>query len=298
MKVLVYGASGSQQFPVIKALTNKGAKVVATTHQPGKVEILTNAGAQAVIANMVDKDRLEEISQGIDAVSLLIPSLLADPKEGLDYAINAIDAAVKSDVKLLVWNTSGFILPVKIGNPLMDVRIDIQDYLKKSGLPHIIIQPSIYAENLLGPWTAPFVKDEQIVNYPTPEEMPIGWIATNDVAAIVAEAIHSPHLVGQSFQLSGIENLTGSQLAEKFSIGLNKKIQYRHMPPKDFGKIFYGLFGEGAGKGAEAMYQEITDTNNYPVMHSAKMSDVLKKLPITITSIENWVAQHQSAFVK
>jgi uncharacterized protein YbjT (DUF2867 family) len=298
MKVLVYGASGSQQFPVIKALTNKGAKVVATTHQPGKVEILTNAGAQAVIANMADKDRLEEISQGIDAVSLLIPSLLADPTEGLDYAINAIDAAVKSDVKLLVWNTSGFILPVKIGNPLMDVRIDIQDYLKKSGLPHIIIQPSIYAENLLGPWTAPFVKDEQIVNYPTPEEMPIGWIATNDVAAIVAEAIHSPHLVGQSFQLSGIENLTGSQLAEKFSIGLNKKIQYRHMPPKDFGKILDGLFGEGAGKGAEAMYQEITDTNNYPVMHSATMSDVLKKLPITITSIENWVAQHQSAFVK
>ena len=32
MKVLVYGAAGSQQFPVFAALLDKGAHVVATTH--------------------------------------------------------------------------------------------------------------------------------------------------------------------------------------------------------------------------------------------------------------------------
>ena len=296
MKVLVYGAGGSQQFPVINALKNKGAQVVATTHQPEKVETLRNAGVEPVIADMADRERLNEITKGIDAISFLVPFFLANPMDGLGYAKNAIDAAVKNQVQLLVWNTSGFILPVKIGNPSMDVRIDVLEYLKGSGLPYIIIQPSGYAENLLGPWTAPFVKSEQTVTYPTPEEMPVGWIATKDVAAFVAEAIYSPHLAGQSFQVSGIENLNGQQLAEKFSIGLNKKIQYRQMPPKDFGKILDGLFGVGAGKGAEAMYQEITDTKNYPSMHAASMTDVLEKLPVKMTSIETWVAQNNQSF--
>lgn len=298
MKVLVYGAAGSQQFPVINALKSKGAEVFATTHQPENVEILKAAGAEPVIANMNNRERLFEITKGIDAISFLVPFFLENPLDGLDYAKNAIDAAVENKVKLLVWNTSGFILPVKIGNPSLDVRIDIADYLKQSGLPHIIIQPSVYAENLLGPWTAPYVKNEETVTYPTPEEMPVGWIATKDVTAFVAEAIYSPQLAGQSFQVSGVENLTGSQLANKFSIALNKTVQYRQMPPKEFGKILDGLFGEGAGKGAETMYQEITDTKQYPIMHSANLSEVLEKLPIKMTSMEEWVAQNKAGFTQ
>lgn len=296
MKVLVYGAGGSQQFPVIKALTDKGAQVIATTNQSEKVDLLTKAGAEVVIANMADRDKIQEISKDIDAISFLVPFFLANPLNGFDYAKNVIDAAVNNNVKLLVWNTSGYILPVKIGNPAMDIRIDIAEYLKESGLPHIIIQPSVYAENLLGPWTAPFVKNELTVTYPTPEEMPIGWIATKDVAQFVAEAIYSPHLTGQSFQISGVENLSGHQLAQKFSIALNKPIQYRQMPPKEFGKILDRLFGEGAGKGAETMYQEITDSKQYPSMHSATLTEVLQQLPIKMTSIEAWVVENSQAF--
>ena len=298
MKVLVYGATGSQQFPVIKALQNKGAEVVATTHLADKLEMLKQNGATAVLADMADANRLIEITKGTDAISFLVPFFLANPSEGFTYAKNAIDAAIANNVKLLVWNSSGFILPVKIGNPSMDYRIDIASYLKESGLPHIIIQPSVYAENLLGPWTAPYVINEKKVSYPTPEEMPVGWIATKDVASFVAEAIYKPELAGESFLVSGIENLTGNKLAEKFSIGLNETIGYYPMPPKDFGQILDSLFGEGAGKGAETVYQEIADTKNYPVMHSSNMQEVLNKLPIQMTSIEEWVLQNKSSFAK
>jgi uncharacterized protein YbjT (DUF2867 family) len=298
MKVLVYGASGSQQFPVIQALKDKGAEVVATTHSATKIDLLQKSGATAVLADMADANRLNEITEGIDAVSLLIPFFLANPNDGFAYAKNAIDAAIAHHVKLLVWNSSGFILPVKIGNPSMDIRIDIANYLKERGLPHIVIQPSVYAENLLGPWTAPFVINEKKVAYPTPEEMPVGWIATKDVAKFIAEAIFKPELAGESFLISGIENLTGTQLAEKFSTGLNETISYYPMPPKDFGQILDGLFGPGAGKGAEVMYQEIADTKNYPLMHNSEMANVLKKLPVHMTSMEAWVAQNKSAFTK
>lgn len=298
MKVLVYGAAGSQQFPVIKALLNKGATVNATTHSETNLEKLTQEGATALLADMSDANRLKEISKGIDAVSFLVPFFLANPDDGFTYAKNAIDAAVANNVKLLVWNSSGFILPVKIGNPAMDIRVDIANYLQSSGLPHIIIQPSVYAENLLGPWTVPYVINEKKVAYPTPEEMPVGWIATKDVASFVAEAIFKPELAGESFQVSGIENLTGNQLAQKFSIGLNQSISYFPMPPKYFGQILDNLYGAGAGKGAEEVYQQIADTKQYPVMFAPDMHLVLKKLPIKMTSIEDWVAQHSHVFKK
>lgn len=296
MKVLVYGAAGSQQFPVIGNLLNKGAEVIATTHSESNETRLREAGAKVVIANMEDSDRLKAINQGIDAVSLLIPFFLENPANAFQYAKNAIDAAVSNSVKLIVWNSSGFILPVKIGNPALDSRIDIQNYLKDSGIPHIIIQPSVYAENLLGPWTAPFVKNEKRVAYPTPADMPVGWIATQDVAAFVAEALYSPHLAGEVFQISGLENLNGEQLADKFTIGLNKPITYYPMPPKDFGQILDGLFGEGAGRGAEEMYQQIADTKQYPVMFSPEMPVILEKLPVKMTPIEEWVNQHSALF--
>lgn len=298
MKVLVYGASGSQQFPVIRALQHKGAEVVATTHLVDKIDLLQKSGANAVLADMADVNRLMEITKGIDAISFLVPFFLANPNDGFAYAKNAIDAAIANNVKLLVWNSSGFILPVKIGNPSMDIRIDIANYLKESGLPHIIIQPSVYAENLLGPWTAPYVINENKVAYPTPEEMPVGWIATKDVAAFVAEAIFKPELAGESFLVSGIENLTGNQLAQKFSIGLKQTVSYFPMPPKDFGQILDGLFGAGAGKGAEVMYQEIADTKNYPLMYNPEMTNVLNQLPIQMTSIEEWVTLNKSTFMK
>lgn len=296
MKVLVYGAAGSQQFPVIKALLNKGAEVYATTHTETNLQKLNQAGATALLADMSDANRLKEVSKGIDAISFLAPFFLANPNDGFTYAKNAIDAAISNNVKLLVWNSSGFILPVKVGNPAMDIRIDIANYLKESGLPHIIVQPSVYAENLLGPWTAPFVINDKKVAYPTPEEMPIGWIATQDVAAFVAEAIFKPELAGESFLVSGIENLTGNQLAEKFSVGLNQKTSYFPMPPKEFGQILDSLFGAGAGKGAEEVYQQIADTKQYPLMFSPNMPEILKKLPVKMISIEDWVGQHAHFF--
>jgi uncharacterized protein YbjT (DUF2867 family) len=257
--------------------------------------MLEGMGAEAIVADMANYHDLLEANKHVEAVSLLIPFIIANPADALVYARHAIDAAVASGVKLLVWNTSGFIPPVRTGNAAIDVRIDIADYLHKSAIKHIIIQPSVYAENLLGPWTAPFVENENKVAYPTPSDMPVGWIATKDVARLIVKAIESPHLAGSNFLVSGVENLTGLQLATKFSIGLGRNIAYYAMPPADFGKILDSVFGEGAGKGAEEVYQQIADTKVYPPMH-VPMESVLQQLPIDMTPMEDWVKQHSSQF--
>jgi hypothetical protein len=57
------------------------------------------------------------------------------------------------------------------------------------------------------------------------------------------------------------------------------------------------LFGEGAGRSAEEMYQQIADTKQYPLMFSDQMKHVLEKLPVKMTPLQDWVAQHKEHFL-
>lgn len=295
-KILIYGATGSQASPVVYALLNKGYEALAVTHTPEKSEPLKDAGAGIVIADLADRERIFDISKGVDAVSLLIPFFIANPLDGLEYAKNAIDGAKEAGVKLIVWNTSGFILPFRTGNPAIDVRLDIADYLRNSGVPYIIIQPSAYAENLLGPWNAPFVAQKNQAAYPTPKEMPIGWIATQDVASLIAAALERPELAGSEFMVSGLENLNGPALAQRFSEALERPIDFYAMPPSEFGEILDRVFGPGAGKGAADFYQQLHETGEFPPMF-VDMKPVLEKLPVRMTPLKEWITQHKSAFV-
>ena len=224
MKVLVFGATGSQQFNVIGEAKKKGAEVYAATSSEKNFDKLKTAGAIPVLGDMSDVNRMNEITKGIDTIALLIPVSLPNPADGFQLAKNVIDAGKANGVKMIVWNTSGYLAPQKLGIPMEDVKLDTKEYLESSGVPYVIIEPSIYAENLLAPYTTDYVKNERKVAYPTPENMPIGFIASRDVSAFVVEALYKPELSGQSFRISGLDNLQGNDLAEKFSIGLGEKI--------------------------------------------------------------------------
>lgn len=295
LKVLVYGATGSQAAAVPTHLLKRGHQPYVLTRTTDKAAHHAQAGAIVVEGDMADADCLRELSEGIDAVSLLIP-FFANPAEVANYGRRAIDAAKAAGVKLLVWNTSGAILPIRTGNPAIDVRIDVRDYLQASGLPYIILQPSVYLENLLGPWTAPFVANEDRVAYPAPSDMPVSWIASNDVSEFVVAALEHPELAGANWPISGLENPDGPALARAFSEGLGRTVEYYAMPPQDFGGILDQLFGPGAGAAAANEYQRMWDFPEQRPSFQADMQPVLEKLPVKMTSISEWVAQHKSLF--
>ncbi|MFD2574225.1 SDR family oxidoreductase [Spirosoma soli] len=295
LKVLVYGATGSQARAVPAHLLQRGHQPYVLTRTANKAAQHAEAGAIVVEGDMADGNRLRQLSEGMDAVSLLIP-FFANPAEVFNYGKQAIDAAKVAGIKLLVWNTSGVIPPVRTGNPAIDVRIDICDYLQQSGLPHIILQPSAYLENLLGPWTAPFVANENRVAYPAPSDMSVSWIASNDVSALVVAALERPELAGANWPISGLENPDGPALAQAFSKGLGRTLTYYAMPPQDFGGILDQLFGPGAGAAAASEYQRMWDFPEQRPTFKANMQPVLEKLPVKMTSISEWVAQHKAAF--
>jgi len=296
-KILVFGATGSQQFNVIGEAKKKGAEVIAATSSEKSFEKLSQAGATPILANMSDASKIQKITVGIEAVALMIPASLPNPLDGLQYAKNVIDAAKTNGVNKIVWNTSAWLSPNKIGIPGEDVKLDIRDYLKNSGLNYVIIEPTIYMENMMGPFCAPFVKKEKKLAYPTPEAMPIGWISSRDVSAFVVEAIYNAQLKADTFQISGVENLSGNYLAEQFSKGVGEKIIYYPQPPKEFGDILRPFVGEAAAAGVASYYESLQNATEYPPKFNPNMSDVLKKLPVKMTSLEQWAKENKDYFL-
>lgn len=297
MKILVFGATGSQQFHIIGEAKKKGAEVIAATSSEKSFEKLKQAGATPVLANMSDAGKMQEITKGIDAIAFMVPVSLPNPLDGLQYAKNVIDAAKTNSVTKIVWNTSGWLAPQKIGIPGEDMKLDIKEYLINSGLDYVIIEPTIYMENLMGPFCAPYVKNEKKLAYPTPEAMPIGWIASRDVSAFVVEAIYNTKLKADTFQISGLENLKGNDLAEQFSKGLGRKIVYYTQPSKEFGDILKPFVGEAGAAGVASYYESLQNATEYPPKFNPNMSEVLEKLPVQMTSLEQWAKAYKAYFL-
>lgn len=290
----MYGATGSQGSPVVRELLERGHTPYALTRDPQKADLLKNTGARIVVGDTGDPGSLRKASRGMDAVALMTPVFSAVPP-GL-AARNAIDAAIDADVSLLVWNTGGKAPDGKIGNPLLDHQQETTEYLKTSGLPHIILQPTVYLENLFGPYTAPFVAKENKLAYPHPADMQVHWLASADLGALMVAALERPQLAGSRFEISGTERLDGPGLAEQFSRALGRSVSYYAMPPLEFGAILNQAFGPGAGDGIAKDYQMLYDFPEQKNKYLVNVQPVLEKLPVRLTTVRAWVGQHAAHF--
>ncbi len=191
---------------------------------------------------------------------------------------------------MFVWNASG-----EIPDEGPDTKLTILEYLQASDLPWVVLEPTTYLENLLGPWTAPSVRDQDVLTYPVLEDCRVGWLASDDMGKLVVAALERPELSGRRFPVSGVEKPTGPELAAIFSEVCGREISYRTLAPEEMGAIIDEAFGAGAGDNVAEMYrQEQQDPDPPPKYHD--MQPVLQVLPVTMTQISDWVKTHKKAF--
>lgn len=288
MKVLVYGATGSQAKPTVEHLLARGHTPHAVTRSEAHAAELRAQGAVPVVADLADSERLRAATRDVDSVAFLLPAFLDRGADAAAMGKNAIAAAAAADVELFVWNASGAISE-------SEPKTSILDELQKSGLPFVVFEPTTYMENWLGPWTAPSVRERGELSYPVLADRKMGWIASADVGALVVAALERPALAGRRYRVSGIETPTGPQLATAFSNALGRDVSYRTMTPDEMGAVLDGLFGKGAGDRVAEMYRrEQEDPDPRAKYHD--MSAVLEDLPVRMSTIEEWVTVHRDAF--
>ena len=101
-----------------------------------------------------------------------------DLERNRKFIRNTVDAAKHANVKLLVFNTSGSVLDDVTGVTAIDIKRELIAYVKQSGIPSIILQPTFYMENFL----IPGVVGNQTLAYPVPADSAIAWISMEDAA--------------------------------------------------------------------------------------------------------------------
>jgi uncharacterized protein YbjT (DUF2867 family) len=292
MRILSYGATGAQGQPVAEQLLSKGHEVHVIVRHPERAGMLESKGAKVFQGNLGNPESLQAAHKGVEAIFLMLP--FSGGGNPVEYAHNAINTAKQAGVKYIVFNVSGQTPDEPTGMPMMDYRIAIEAALRQSGIPNVIIRPTAYMENFLGPWTLPGIKAKDEVAYPVPSHRPTSWIAAEDVAKFVVAALELPELAGNAFNVGGPEGLTGERIAESFSKALGRKISYRAISPREFGNIMASMMGPEVGEATATAY-EAGEAAPLDAM-KIDMNGVLSKLPVELTTLEQWVRARKDWF--
>jgi len=283
--ILVYGSTGMQGSAVARQLLQAGRRVRLLVRDPLKAEQWREAGAEIVKGDYLDRASLEAAHAGIDRVIFHLP-LQYDFDSYERYGQNAIDAAKAAGVKLLVFNSSTQV-PTGTNVKVFQVKNRVIDYLRESRVPHIILRPVGYMENLLGPGVKPAIVQHGVVAFPLRADYKTSWISHNDSAALSIAALNDPDLAGSAIDIGGPEALDGNDLAERFTRILGKPIHYVAISPDDFEKALAPVLGP-------TVAFEIADQFRWSAAQPnavVDMSVIAKRLSVQLTSLDEWIKQ-------
>ncbi|MEV0202229.1 hypothetical protein [Nonomuraea sp. NPDC050691] len=145
-------------------------------------------GAAPVLADLSRPDSLAAAYAGAAAVVVQLPLVFA-ADAAMPQAEAVLDALKTARVPRAVFNAGGPPPAAPIGVPFVDARA-----LLVAELPSVVDVAGVtgpaftYMENLAAPWSLPRLLTGEIV-YPLPAELPVPWLALDDLAAAIAALI-------------------------------------------------------------------------------------------------------------
>src|SRR6056300_641286 len=266
--VTVFGASGRMGQAQVRQLLLAGYEVRAITRKKG-----------------VFKDKnVTEVSADYN-----------DP-ESLDNAIKGSDAA-RADIRL-IYQTAAYAPDDEIGQYNYDRVLATERALKQSGARTTIFRPVLFMDNTLTKWARNDIIENDEFAYPHKEGLQANWICLDDVAKFMIASLERDDLIGRAMVIGGPEVLTPQRIADTLSGHLGRSIKPKTLTPKEFAirmaDIFEGVSDIGredyiaAMQGFYEYNNENTDNLN---PFKVDMDDVLKEIPIKLTTFSEWVKQ-------
>lgn len=154
LDVLVVGATGRQGGAVARALLQGGHHVRALTRNLGHpaADVLRLRGARLAWADLDDAKRLDDAAAGADAVFAITTPFENGPDTETRHGLALVEMARRLDIPHLVYS-SAIGAAEFTGVPEFDGKHEVEQFLRASGVPHTILCPAFFMENLLtGRW--------------------------------------------------------------------------------------------------------------------------------------------------
>jgi len=205
-KVLVLNATGKVGKNVCRALKESGFEVFGTTRS--KVDELQKFGVQAIVCNYTDpkdlKRALEESgAKKVFSITDYFGAAKSNKNLEVEHGKIAIDAAKLGSVEHFIFVS---VVDAEYFNDHVKhikSKLEIEEYLRKSGVPYSILRPTAFFENLDDPsnWN-PLKKGA--IKFLSKSRMK--FCATYDIGRAAAIMFRQPeNWIGRSLDVIGWE---------------------------------------------------------------------------------------------
>ena len=232
MDVLVAGATGRLGGPLADSLIDRGHRVRALTRDPGSAAAgrLRRRGARIVAGDLDDPPSLYRAAAGADAVFVLsTPHHGTGPAAEARQAITLADAAVAARAGYLVYASAAGALQAR-GVPMLDSKRRVEEHLATLPVPHAVIAPAYFMDNLDYPWNRAVLKAGQWP-IPLPPDRTVQLIPAIDMARFAALVIERPgDFAGHRIELASDE-VTGPEAAHILSEVLGRPLTHPQAMP-------------------------------------------------------------------
>lgn len=296
MKVLVYCANGLQGQPVVRQLLRSRHQVRALVRDVDRAAALHADGAEVVSADLDSEDltNLEQAHKDVEFVVFTLPSGSTSPRVAQGRRAVECIRRTKS-IRGVIFNPSvQYPRHIEELPPFAATR-EVEGDLRRSAIPFSVVRPTFYLQNLLLPYAAMSIAMRDTLVYPVAEQRPLAWVAVEDIARLIAHLIRS-EAMGVSVEAGGRRTLTGTELAERFSQGLGRRIRYQSLGLDEFEAAIDAAVGPGVGKRISAIFRFIERHPDDLGFVSRPFAQPDGVPAFEMTDVTEWVAEHRATF--
>lgn len=227
--VLVTGATGTQGGATARLLLSRGHRVKALTRNTGSTSAakLRPLGVDLVEGSLEDRASLEKAMSGCDAVFGMSTPFEAGTEAEVRQGYTLADAAHRSGTFLIFSSVAWAYGDTRI--PHFDSKWKVEQHIAGLDVPHTVLGPVYFMENILSPWTVPALR-EGTLGMPVSASLRQPMIAVENIAEMAALAVEHPErLQNRRVDLAGDE-LTGPEAAAILTDVAGRPIRYQELP--------------------------------------------------------------------
>ena len=224
LTVLFCGATG-RLAALTPLLLSHGHRILAATRNPSSpaARRLREAGAYLVRADFDDPASLRSAAAQADAVVAAGTAHAAGPDADIRHGRNIVDAASAARTSHLVYVTVAGASQLT-GVPIIDSKVAVEQYLRRSGVPHTVIAPAYLMENVWNPWNRATLAAGR---WPSPvtRSRLLQQIPLADVLAFTVHVLESRDVMADQRIEIASDQLTAGQAAGVISSLLSRPVQ-------------------------------------------------------------------------
>jgi len=263
------------------------------TRTPAKVASLQSVGAEVVTGDLIDRESIVRACTGAEHVIAAAHSLLGRGRHASEHVDgmghrHLIEVAKAHRVRHFVYTSAYFRDPAFLAVPFVKIKLDVEQYLRASGLSYTILRPTAFmdfhAHVLLG---KPVIAGKKVVIFGRGEQ-PRNFVAASDVAQFAIRALEDRSLAGEALEIGGPENVTNLEVVRTYERAAGTKATVLHLSPIVPSVVSRLARPFHSGLSQMLQFASLADTAE----QRFDAGPLQQRFPLPLTSLKDWVPRN------